>query len=229
MEQTYHCRRDPLSGEHGSLAQAQFALQLFGGAQSGAYPQPLSVLPFHCVRHLIFWEASPFNWIARLLYMCECVWHSTQLLNTCGLEKWPWVSLLVSFPIRNYSRLSVVGHVCLTTGQMLLHSAVCQPDLCSLSVATHSFISSTAPGTQLCSKISLKTPQKSSGDIRVRSPCVWWGPCCLKLSFSVHWSQIKSWRQNLGEVEKDSFIITMLGKGGPSGLLPQNCVPTWRG
>ena len=49
-----------------------------GGVQSGTYPKPLSVLPFHCVRHLIFWEAAPFNWIARLLYMCECVWHSTQ-------------------------------------------------------------------------------------------------------------------------------------------------------
>lgn len=28
----------------------------------------------------------------------------------------------------------------------------------------------------------------------------------------------------MGEVEMDSFIITMLGKGGPSGLLPQNYV-----
>lgn len=27
-----------------------------------------------------------------------------------------------------------------------------------------------------------------------------------------------------GWIEEDSFIFTMLGKGGPSGLLPQNCV-----
>lgn len=44
-----------------------------GGAQSGTCPKPLSVLPFHCVRHLIFWEAAPFNWIARLLYICVYV------------------------------------------------------------------------------------------------------------------------------------------------------------
>ena len=28
----------------------------------------------------------------------------------------------------------------------------------------------------------------------------------------------------MGGVEEDSFIITMLGKGEPSGLLPQNYV-----
>ena len=40
---------------------------------------------------------------------------------------------------------------------------------------------------------------------------------CRKLSFSVHYCQIKSQRQSFGEVEKDSFIA-LPGKGGHSRL-----------
>lgn len=50
-----------------SMAQGQFALDLFGEYAEWDIAQAPSVLPFHFVRHLIFWEAAPFSWIARLL------------------------------------------------------------------------------------------------------------------------------------------------------------------
>ena len=50
-----------------------------------------------------------------------------------------------------------------------------------------------------------------------------------KNSASVHWCQIKSWRQSWGELEKKSFIA-FPGKGVHGGLMPSKlCVPSWRG